>query len=366
MKKHKGIILDRDYSNELIRIAYRDNYIDFNNNTKSENDLIKSFLNKNRNNNLQYKALELVLLNDEIYLNDPFELATFDKLKKEGLIKEYRYLDNSKKVTNDEIKLSEEIKPLLKPFLVQYFSKRKPYLDEIEGLAEKFVDGLYDFMTLWRAGLHKDAVEYTDLPLKNILGITGDPVEHIKNLSSDLEEGNMHGFNVDMLDIDFEISSIIQLMDMSKELNSSFVSNRIRDVKENIDADIMNEAYRICLIEMKDVIKYTPRVESIEDVLRLKEKKEIHRFREVLNEWATLLSNGDLDHIDKIKKDIIKANKEITNLEKWKKVDKWLYYASIPSMIHPIPSSIVTIGSASLRCYMERKENKYGWVGIGR
>ncbi|WP_155484932.1 hypothetical protein [Paraclostridium sordellii] len=47
--------------------------------------------------------------NDAVYLNYPFELAIFDKLKIPGLIKEYRYLEDSKKITTQK-KLSEEIK----------------------------------------------------------------------------------------------------------------------------------------------------------------------------------------------------------------------------------------------------------------
>lgn len=369
-KDNKGIIFDNHFSNALIKSASKNGYIRFDEDSESDKNLVKSFKTNREYSLLEQKCLELCLLYEEVYLNDPFQLAMLDKLQNEGIVKQYRCLDDDKVQVDDrfnEITLGEDIKPLIIKYLIKHFKKRLPFLKETRGFANKYVDGLYDFIILWRAGLQDEAVRHTHLPLNEILKIQGDPVDYISDLFTELDRSDsLHGFAVDMIDIDFEISSIISLMKMSKEFRLPFISNRISDSKNNLESEKTHEVYKTCLIEMKNEIQYIPQVDSMEDVLRLRERSEIIRFREVLNEWKNLLNIGEFNLAEKMRIDISKSNKEILKLDKWRKVDKWLYYLSVPTMFIPYVSNIVTIGSTYTRYHIERKEKYHGWIGIGR
>lgn len=56
------------------------------------------------------------------------------------------------------------------------------------------------------------------------------------------------------------------------------------------------------------------------------------------------MNNGDIKLAEKIRSDILKANKEISKLDKWEKVDNWFYYLAVPTMFIPIISNVVTVG----------------------
>ncbi|AIM32238.1 hypothetical protein DF16_orf03823 [Bacillus thuringiensis serovar kurstaki str. YBT-1520] len=341
-ENHNGIILDRHFSNALIKNAYKNGYVEFEENGELDRDLINKFKSNREYGLLEKKCLELILLFDKVYLNDPCEFAVLEKLKFEGIVRQSRYLnDVENTVDYNDIQLGENIKPLLINHLVKHFQKRQPHLKEQRGLAKKYVDGLFDFINLWRIGLHEEAVNYTHLPLERLLD-TGNPVDYIYSLLK--REESYPGFVVDMLDMEFELSSIISLMKMSEEFKVPFISKRVSCTSNETEGDNMHEVYKLCLVQMKDEIQYIPRIESIDDLLRLREKKEIKRFREVLIEWKNLMNNGDIKLAEKIRSDILKANKEISKLDKWEKVDNWFYYLAVPTMFIPIISNVVTVG----------------------
>jgi hypothetical protein len=117
---------------------------------------------------------------------------------------------------------------------------------------------------------------------------------------------------------------------------------------------------------MHEEIGFAPKVDSLEDVLRLKGNKEIGRFREQLMNWCEALSEGRDGALKRIKKDIRTANLELKNLKKWRKVDTWLFWAQIPTAFIPILSHIVTVSSFITHLWIERKENRHGWIAISR
>lgn len=70
------------------------------------------------------------------------------------------------------------------------------------------------------------------------------------------------------------------------------------------------------------------------------------------------MNNGDIKLAEKIRSDILKANKEISKLDKWEKVDNWFYYLAVPTMFIPIISNVVTVGGAYSRYHIESKQKK--------
>ncbi len=85
-ENHNGIILDRHFSNALIKNAYKNGYVEFEENGELDRDLINKFKSNREYGLLEKKCLELILLFDKVYLNDPCEFAVLEKLKFEGLL----------------------------------------------------------------------------------------------------------------------------------------------------------------------------------------------------------------------------------------------------------------------------------------
>ena len=110
----------------------------------------------------------------------------------------------------------------------------------------------------------------------------------------------------------------------------------------------------------------TEQVDSIDDLLRLREKREITTFREVLDNWKEAILNREKNVEKRIRSDIAKANAQLKKLEKWRSVDRWLYYVTLPTAFVPYVSGAVSIASFALRTHIEKAERLHSWVCIGR
>lgn len=130
--------------------------------------------------------------------------------------------------------------------------------------------------------------------------------------------------------------------------------------------DTAKAAFRLCRLSMQDKLSYAPVVETFEDVLRLREHKGMDRFRTLLHRWCEVLAQGEEQAIREIGQDIEKANKELRRLERWRKIDSWLFWVQLPALLIPHLSSIVTVASFSTGLWTRRIEEKHSWVTIGR
>lgn len=115
-----------------------------------------------------------------------------------------------------------------------------------------------------------------------------------------------------------------------------------------------------------------PRLDSIDDVLRLREDRRILPLKNVLNEWNSEYHahNGDMTRtINRIKKDISLAEKDIKRLEMRKKVASIITYISLPVGVAELftgtPISLIAGGLSGLTCYHADKKLKNQWLHWG-
>jgi hypothetical protein len=162
-------------------------------------------------------------------------------------------------------------------------------------------------------------------------------------------------------------NGVIETMDpllMSIGFSAPYLT---RDIKaQSSDYRKIRDTFVLCKIAMDDVIGYSPRVDNIEDVLRIRRDRSIIRFRECLSEWNHELPSGRDHVLKRIKSDIRKANKEFSRLEKWKRVDRWLLWIQIPAAFIPIVSNVVTFLGVGTQLYIARSEKKNSWQMLGR
>jgi hypothetical protein len=371
-KKKSGIVFDRDYTEGLVAAATSEGYVNFQPKSEGDKESINNYISKIKGCRLKKRSLELALLFQNVYLNDPFELTVLDRLQKEGIVQSWKTIPDDLITPSLQSRIStlseaEFMKPLLINHLNNFFRRTiRPEFKSCYGLIPKYVFYLYDFSILWSAGLYEEAVS-TNLPFNALLKYNGDLVTHIGKQFDDLSQGkSVNNFIADTIAIGFEIESILQLADISKRENVSFVTNRLSTYRGKSEIEMMQNSYSLCLIPLQEEIQYAPVVDSIQDLLRLRDKPEIKRFREVLDSWKNSLLDGDVNIAEKMRGDIGKANKEIKKLDKWKKADKWMYYLSLPTILLPCVSNLVTVGEFITRSHIEKIERSYKWIALGR
>ena len=159
------------------------------------------------------------------------------------------------------------------------------------------------------------------------------------------------------------------LFNLSKQLNFPIkakpkgINQKVISTVEEAETAPSNAycAVRVWLQE----IEAQPRLESIDDVLRLRENKFYSDFREVILHWAELLSSGERKQEESIRKDIAKASADLKRLSKWRKVGGWITYISLPVDVAimisglPVPTSLVGLG---VQAYTDIKSKKYQWL----
>jgi len=112
-----------------------------------------------------------------------------------------------------------------------------------------------------------------------------------------------------------------------------------------------------------------PVVNSIKDVLRLREDRKIKDFRNKIFEWTMILKEGETN-LSKIKREIIETNKKLKTIGKCERVSTWITFLSLPANIaltlSGLPISIVTsIVSFDVACASKLLNKDYNWYLFG-
>lgn len=134
-----------------------------------------------------------------------------------------------------------------------------------------------------------------------------------------------------------------------------------RDIKEDL-----RRVYKIYLSERG----FTPKIDCIQDLLRLREDKRLNPLREVLGIWQKELSKEDVDGMNFVKLEIEKARTEVKKLSKYKDMGQFIGYASLPmSFVDtaigvPIGLAMAPVGGA-LEFFSERNMKKFNWLNFG-
>ena len=131
--------------------------------------------------------------------------------------------------------------------------------------------------------------------------------------------------------------------------------------------EIVDDVYYIAKTKLIDEITILPNPTSLADVARMRNAKEMVRFREVLSNWCQTIQEGNARLELRMRSDIRKANQELTKLEKWRKFELsplnfWLN--SVGGHI-PIFSNLLTVVNTCASIYSSRVESKHAWVMLG-
>ena len=114
-----------------------------------------------------------------------------------------------------------------------------------------------------------------------------------------------------------------------------------------------------------------PRVQTIDDVLRLRGDSRIRHFRSKIFEWSERLRTGELSSEEAIRSEIKEANAAIEDIGKYRKIGMWLTFLSVPLTVAemliglPVSAIIATPIGIAAEVASLAKEKQYSWLLFG-
>jgi hypothetical protein len=119
---------------------------------------------------------------------------------------------------------------------------------------------------------------------------------------------------------------------------------------ENVAISNHDDAYALLRIALEDEIGALPQLNTIDDVLRLRDRRQpdIRRLRQVLNEVETHARRGSPAGLIKARQEIAIAARDLTRGETADKVGQWASVLALPLVVAEPLLGIPSVGSAAL------------------
>jgi hypothetical protein len=378
-------MLDNSYACALTWAGLKEGWIGLSYEARAEGYTIaraKHFLEPRRASRFVPHALQLATLYESVGLHalPGASLFDFSRLQREGLVVDALGLGVlASDLSWDEGYITARVQPLL-PELGRRCRSRAKDLDPND---YRILDEAgYQAITLATAGL-LDAYGIRSGDELNALCNSFTP--HGGEVPEDLRMGFVNMvrglarrtglsdrviINL-MARLLLQICSILQIESISSIMGVPYVS----DLKSSVGRGSasspspsptdLTDVYEICCITMREVVDYAPHVDTLDDVLRLRNDPRIEAFRVAILRWAGLLRTGTTGALQDVRNEVAARNRELMRLRKWKRVDRFMFWTSVPALLIPVLSTLYTVFSFGLRWHTERAE-KQNWLCLGR
>jgi len=404
-----SIILADNYFHGLLGIMVKNNqvallnYNDTSNSTEfnlfsrhkiPKNEKGKWYYKKVMGSRYKEKALQLVLINDEIKLSHPlFDIPILDfketELGKHG-ISIHKYNDNAFKlflrgeinfeVFKSEIKQISNIiissiendksyafvsgREKISKFLKIIYKDNKELYSSIEPhdlirfIVEEFIPFDFNMNYLyWREREEYDKkynnkvgpIGYLSIGRINRFLLPEHPIKSTKTnkVFNKINEGNHGEYYSELFDdvcryILVKVNEIYSFLHLSRTNNEIIAQNSYKfnqlqkcNLKKVINTNYSVDTYNIVQLNLSKMIGKFPKLNSLEDTLRIKEKKhkEISRFREVIRHIHNDITTGEFNISKRIEKEVNLSLKDMNRGETLSEVSKWCTYLSVPITI---------------------------------
>lgn len=145
-------------------------------------------------------------------------------------------------------------------------------------------------------------------------------------------------------------------------------------IQKSETRSIMN-SYKLLRLSYQQLIGSLPALNSLDDVLRLKEtkRKDIERLRLVVNEMEQLLRNGEIQAIQQAGKEIRQAAGELARGQNVERVGRWSTFLALPvgiiellTGLPPVASMSIGVAGVGTTLSTEVAKAKNGWLQVLR
>lgn len=302
-----------------------------------------------KHNNKKTSVLQMFLLYDTITLLDSELPYDYSKLKSSGLVNVITSDEEPILLGYNEWDLATRnyaiyLKPLVMRKALEGLSKSE--LSELKreyGLtANTFFSGLFDLcMSPDNSSHNQETLEKIDSFISTYTertylkykddwsskGVSKDlAIEFTRSRWTDHIVGCI-GKLMSIIDFSNQMNAVVMQNEYNSKDNSLINLNGIND-----DFSQGLEAYGVLRVSYEKLVSALPRLDKIEDVIRLKEKrsKDINRLKDVITEVESALVEGKSCAINTANKLIEKALKDLNRGLTLQKVSKWTTYSSLP------------------------------------
>ncbi|MES2110184.1 MAG: hypothetical protein V4577_15610 [Bacteroidota bacterium] len=366
------IILHGNYFDSFLKFSYKEGYAIPAGISIEEYKLEFEDFDFHRVYSNRSEILQMLLIYDEISFIDPVLQFDLSKLQKTGLIKvvvDERALGYLK-YEDTEKDILMQIKPIIIDRLKKDFNNlySELGLNKFKISYSSFLSVLYDFHVITNhktTGLTQIESLIIDkylAYLENQIIKRGDALYARKRGIDEETIGRMISLTFRGI-IEAEVGTLLCLLDMSSTQNGVLMQDEFKfdkvitasalpDLKEGTQ---IIEGYKILKLSYQKLIDTLPALNTIDDVLKLKEKKhkEIKELQQILSEIEIDLRNGRIAAIKNADSRIKKSINDLNRNQKIQKVNRWLTYISIPigiieTILHLPPIMGFSVGAAGV------------------
>ncbi|EMK3511174.1 hypothetical protein V8094_003657 [Vibrio parahaemolyticus] len=175
--------------------------------------------------------------------------------------------------------------------------------------------------------------------------------------------------------LDTKASVAVARVQEAQRLNAALpiknITNRQSDLSTIKGLKGENGDFLVSAKVVLNEFKYFPVLNSISDVLKLKEDRDFEEFRTFVNKWVSAVSTGDRSTEKLLRQEIEKANKSISKAHRCQKIGRIATYMGIPVSIFDLMlgSQVgigLTCGGVLAQSYADKVMSKERWLLIGQ
>ena len=391
---NKGIILEGSFMHSFMYHALKEKLITplFDPKELPEGPDVEIPLFKNSKK--RDKVLDLCLLYDNIYLYDEFGTLSnkstryYDQKKlQQYYITTYieptepadywtRYgLAKSGKeyLRDDHALILKSLKPIVLPFLRREY----PLINN------STYDSFINILTLPEFSRYLQHSEVDFAVMEALLSISQEGKKHKINFK------NMRGNKFEKLSqqviYEIEASAYIAFFMLQDILKGIYLLEHSANMRIPIASPLISKSskpleavnshqyttgfsenyYKVFQIVL-DEIEYFPKVNSMEDVFRLREDKRIADFRENLQNWTYALQVNDFQLEKKLRTQVRKSNKALKIVSDIKRIGAIITYVSLPLSVVPFLGLPLGVIGTGFQLYSDIVEWQNRWLMVGK
>jgi hypothetical protein len=167
----------------------------------------------------------------------------------------------------------------------------------------------------------------------------------------------------------FELLNLLSASQISKRpllLSDHSKQNHANAQKPAKSTSDALAVYKLYLAEAT----YVPRLNSIDDLLRLRSDSRLRSLRNVISEWLEAYNNDDMAIACKIRRDVALAQKDVRKLNRARRAGSIISYLSLPVSIAELFAGTqyglgLSLVGTCLELQAKYRLEKFGWVQFG-
>lgn len=168
--------------------------------------------------------------------------------------------------------------------------------------------------------------------------------------------------------ISCEVDNLVRGIYYSINENMTIGSGILQIPNRSVISQYVDTVYYTVKTQLPQEVNILPIPQNMNDVEKMRQSAELKSFRNVMKHWFYCIDKGDLSLAEKIKKDVIKANKSLAKLGKYKEFTQSPYYRvfNLIGGEFPVLSTMLNILGFASSFIEDEIQKRNEWVLLPR